>query len=222
MLVAADNAPPYHSYDDNGQARGLLVEFAQEWAADFSPRFVQCPWARCLKLVASGEADVLLWITRTEEREVDFVFLDPPISYEDITLTLVLKANSPDITSPEDFDGKVIGMLRGASFSLPILADIPPENLIRAVSDEQLLQWLLADKVDAIVSAQQVFEHMHKGVIDAQKLYYASYQITGNEPSYIAISRHSPLLQYRELLESRIQKLRGKWQQKLLTAPTAP
>ena len=74
LTVAIDSTPPYAFIDKQGRPSGMIVDVMQKLSSrlPFDFEYIECPWARCVKLVENGEIDLLPGITRTHTREQIF------------------------------------------------------------------------------------------------------------------------------------------------------
>ena len=72
---------PY-TYTENGTARGFEIEILREVLADMgrTAEFVEFPWKRCLNSLAEGQADALVSMLKTPEREAFTIFPEENIS----------------------------------------------------------------------------------------------------------------------------------------------
>ena len=77
--------------------QGLDVELAklllEEAQCQYS--FIELPWARSLKLLKSGDIDMMLTVSRTKQREEYIHFIGPQ---RDETLVFVSNSSLPDVT----------------------------------------------------------------------------------------------------------------------------
>jgi polar amino acid transport system substrate-binding protein len=104
-----------------------------------------------------------------------------------------------------DLRGKVIGVLRGSTYSDRFDSD--PE-LIRegGVSYRILMGMLAANRLDLVVAPELVGRHTAAQVSGDIRI--APYTIMGTH-SFIAISRHSDIMDRREELQKALTRIRG-------------
>ncbi len=76
IQVGIYNNPPLSFLDEDGVPQGLVVDLLTEIAAQEGWRleFVSCEWANCLRMLESGQIDLLGAIAYTEERAARFDF----------------------------------------------------------------------------------------------------------------------------------------------------
>ncbi|KPV96360.1 putative amino-acid-binding protein YxeM precursor [Pseudoalteromonas sp. P1-9] len=102
-----------------GRWQGLDVELAElllnEAHCEFD--FVDLPWARSLKLLENGEIDLMMSVTKTDEREQfayfvgpqrfeTLVFVSPPMSEEITQVTQLFSLNNPVAIQTGSFYGE--------------------------------------------------------------------------------------------------------------------
>tara|TARA_B100000809_G_scaffold132287_1_gene130065 strand:+ start:3050 stop:3361 length:312 start_codon:yes stop_codon:yes gene_type:complete len=58
-----------------------IINFSAK-AIKLKPIFIQCPFVRCLAMVKSGQADMIIVIGKSAVREKDLIFLTPPHSIQ--------------------------------------------------------------------------------------------------------------------------------------------
>ncbi|MCG8634289.1 MAG: transporter substrate-binding domain-containing protein [Desulfobacterales bacterium] len=63
--------PPYHFVDGAGRETGFIIEIITRVSSAMgrSVTFEQYPWSRCLRMMKSGEADAMMNLFKTPERE---------------------------------------------------------------------------------------------------------------------------------------------------------
>ncbi|WP_079203703.1 ABC transporter substrate-binding protein [Pseudomonas sp. CC6-YY-74] len=113
LRIVSEAWPPY-IHDDNGVLRGLDYETAQivlqrlgvevEWQL--------LPWRRCLMALEQGQADGILDIFRTPEREALMLFPSEPLSQIEFVL-FYAKANPHPSQRLTDLRGLKIGVSAG-------------------------------------------------------------------------------------------------------------
>ncbi len=71
--------PPFYYQDENGQWTGLEVELAEALLkeAGLKPEYVPLPWSRALKSMEVGEAELMMNLVKTPEREEYMHFIGP-------------------------------------------------------------------------------------------------------------------------------------------------
>ncbi len=117
-IVRGQNFPPYHYTDDNDKMQGFVIEIIEGTALDMGLKvsFKQYPWSRCINLVKKGDADAMMNLFKTQERELFMHFENNIIAYE--TNSFFSLANTK-IQYDGDFStvlSKKIGTIRNYSY----------------------------------------------------------------------------------------------------------
>ena len=116
VLVMATNAefPPYE-FHDGGEIVGIDVEIAAAIAAEMGMDFEveDIAFDSIIPEVQSGKADFgAAGMTVTEDRKQSVDFSD---SYATATQVIIIKEDNADIVSPDDLEGKTIGVQLGTT-----------------------------------------------------------------------------------------------------------
>lgn len=159
-------APPM-SWDQDGKLTGVCVAAARRaFAAVGLALQVEppIPWARCLRMVETGEIDVNLCGFSNEKRLEHAVMVEPPVGHNEAVL-IVRRDSTLVYKSRADLDGLRIGMGRGVSFGAEFDAYLAQHaQLDIALSETHNLQKLLLDRLDAVITArlagQQLIRNM--------------------------------------------------------------
>lgn len=149
-------APPM-SWDQDGRLSGVCVDAARRafsavgLALQVEP---PVPWARCLRMVETGEVDVNLCGFVNEKRLEHAVMVEPPIGSNEAVL-IVRRDSTLVYKSRADLDGLRIGMGRGVSFGAEFDTYLAQHaQLDVALSETHNLQKLLLDRLDAVITAR--------------------------------------------------------------------
>ncbi len=109
----------YHVMDENGRRSGYGYDFLQKLAsyADWTYEYVgyDGSYAEALDLLRSGEVDLVTSVTKTAEREEEFLFSDQNIGYNSTIMTV--KAGSQTVVEGDysTYNGITVGMLEANS-----------------------------------------------------------------------------------------------------------
>lgn len=73
------DAPPFSAQDKQGHWSGMDMDYIHALlsAAGCQYHFIKLPWGRSLQLLAQGELDLMVNVTKTPEREKNFHFVGP-------------------------------------------------------------------------------------------------------------------------------------------------
>lgn len=108
---------PY-TYTENGAAAGFEIETLREVlkGMGLEAEFIEYPWKRCLASLAEGQADALVSLLKTPEREEFAIFPEEHIS---ISRTVFFAAADKAVAFTGDFaelKGRKIGVIMGFSY----------------------------------------------------------------------------------------------------------
>ncbi len=111
--------PGYHVVDENGRRSGYGYEFLQRlaiyggWSYEYIGR--EDSYADSLDLLRDGKVDVVTSVSKTPEREREFLFSNQPIG-DNSTIFTVKSGNQKVVEGDYDtYDGITVGMLKNNS-----------------------------------------------------------------------------------------------------------
>jgi polar amino acid transport system substrate-binding protein len=117
LRIVSEAWPPY-IHDDNGELRGLDYETAhtvlQRLGVEVEWQLL--PWRRCLLALEQGQADGILGVFHTPEREVSMLFPHEPLSQVELVL-FYAKANPHPFQRLADLRGLKVGVSAGYWYS---------------------------------------------------------------------------------------------------------
>ncbi len=119
LRVGFFSFPGYHVIEEDGRRSGYGYEFLQRLAihAGWSYEYVgyDSSYADSLDMLRSGEVDIVTSVSRTPEREKEFLFSNQSIGVNSTIFTV--KAGNQTIVEGDytTYDGAVVGMLEGNS-----------------------------------------------------------------------------------------------------------
>lgn len=150
-LVMATNAefPPYE-FHDGGEIVGIDVEIAAAIAAEMGMDFEveDIAFDSIIPEVQSGKADFgAAGMTVTEDRKQSVDFSD---SYATATQVIIVKADNADIASPDDLEGKTIGVQLGTTGDI-YASDIADATIEQYNKGFEAVQALTQNKIDAVI-----------------------------------------------------------------------
>lgn len=157
----------YHEIDENGAKDGYgyaLMQYIRRYA-DMNFEYVgyDKSWADMLKMLETGEIDVLTDVAMTPQRQEKFLFSDVPVGSCDVILSV--KAGNTELVQGEyaTYNGRKIGFLGGVAEN-QVFASFARENNFwyRGVyypDTNELSEALHSGEVDAIVSTD--FRSVH-------------------------------------------------------------
>ena len=165
-LVMATNAefPPYE-YREGDNVVGIDVEIGEAIARSMGMelKVEDMAFDSIIVAVDAGKADVgLAGLTVTEDRLMNVNFSDP---YTTATQVVIVKDDSP-ITSPNDLEGKQIGVQLGTTGD-QYAGDIKDATVERYNKGFEAVQVMTQGKIDAVIIDREpakVFVEQNEGI----------------------------------------------------------
>ena len=172
-LVMATNAefPPYE-YREGDNVVGIDVEIGEAIAKSMGMelKVEDMAFDSIIVAVDAGKADVgLAGLTVTEDRLMNVNFSDP---YTTATQVVIVKDDSP-ITSPNDLEGKKIGVQLGTTGD-QYAGDIKDATVERYNKGFEAVQAMTQGKIDAVIIDREpakVFVEQNEGIKMLDKLW---------------------------------------------------
>ncbi|MFT6691275.1 MAG: polar amino acid transport system substrate-binding protein [Colwellia sp.] len=230
LNVAVFIEPPYVDLVENklvGENIDIINLLAD--AIGLKPVFIQCPFVRCLAMIKSGQADMLLGLSKSADREKDVIFLNPPHSIQHQPLHFfTLKGSSLRIDNFSDLNALLVGTLRGAVY-FPLFDENQMIKKAALTSRKQLVSMLLKGRIDTFLEREESVLPLLSTAEYQSKLTIADYQYNKTINSYIAISKHSKAKRFanklsqvlaKSLSDGTIEKIRMENQEKYQGKPT--
>ncbi|WP_421784145.1 substrate-binding periplasmic protein [Kiloniella litopenaei] len=153
--------PPYQMVgkdNDSSQPVGVDIQAAKKYlgALGCDLKFVSKPWARLLKAMEEGRLDVLLGMSKTDERSKYAKFSSP---YRNETVWLFMRSNQHDFdhfTSLKDIIGTQfrLGVSRNAYYGdeyLKLIEDPKFKSRVFQAIGGENFQMLISDRVDGFL-----------------------------------------------------------------------
>ena len=141
--------PPFESVDDSGNIVGLDADIAAAIAEKLNMKLVikDMDFDSLIPSVKGGSIDfAMAGMTVTEDRLENVDFSD---TYAHATQVVIVKEDS-DIASPDDLEGKKIGVQLGTTGDI-YAGDIKDATVERYNKGFEAVQALTQDKIDAVV-----------------------------------------------------------------------
>jgi polar amino acid transport system substrate-binding protein len=198
LNYAVFTAPPFMILDETDGSEalsGIDVDIVREVARrmKLNLRFVNCPWARCLRLLKDGHADLLSSAYKKPDREVFLnYFAQPYLSALPIAFYSKQSRNY-SIEKYEDlYRFKNIGVLSGASYFERFDKD-QKLSKYEVPTQDQLFPMLVHERFDLFAGYvptenYRLIAEGYKGQVQRSK-----YEFSGQDAVYMAVSKKSPL-----------------------------
>ncbi len=192
-IIIATHIDPPSIYLKDGQFAGHNVDVANMLvnAINKKAAFVYCPFARCLTMLKDGQADMMIALNKTEERQNYISYLEQPF-HSLITPVKFYSSKHKNINVEkyEDLQGLNIGVLRGASYFKRFDND---ESLkkVYITTHRQLIDLLVKGRIDTFLGREISIKHQVSPQIYTEELKEMSYVYSKENDFYIGISQKS-------------------------------
>ncbi|SIQ22981.1 amino acid ABC transporter substrate-binding protein, PAAT family [Alkalispirochaeta americana] len=202
LVLATDVWPPFRLADSSGDlVSGIDLELVREIETRLGiPVVVQRhSWPRALEMLRTGEAHIMTGIAWSAERETYLHYLSP--SYTAVSPAFYTLRGSEDILqSYRDLYSLRVGQVRDSVYFEPFNSDTKIEK-ITVSSERQLLRMLYHGRVSVLVGTipNLLWDIRQLGM--ESLVGPAIYQPAHGTDLFIALSRASPAMELRPVLE---------------------
>lgn len=152
LILAFNTFSPWKTLDAQGQPSGPYVEIVKLLAArlDAPVHYLPCPLLRCLQAMRQGQADLVIGVRNSDDRDAYIDFLDPPFAAATPLAIYLRRADARQIRRFADFYPLRIGVVEGVRY-LPVFDQ--DKQLERDFAPNSLSNFrkLLAGRIDALV-----------------------------------------------------------------------
>ncbi|MFT5758765.1 MAG: polar amino acid transport system substrate-binding protein [Alteromonadaceae bacterium] len=190
MTACIDHYPPLQVIEKNIYGESISALNALANLINYEIKFVIGPnFARCLRLLALGEVDVLAGLIDSPERR-DIAQL---ISYKkDTQYIFITRINSDDIKSYLDLQNKLIGITKNTLYFEQFDNDL---NLKKVpVKDIKVaLRMLVKERIDIVITAKVILHSLMGELNIKQQIKINPFTFGLNRNLYFGISKLSPM-----------------------------
>lgn len=192
LVLAFNTFSPWKTLDAHGQPSGPYVEIVKLLAArlDVPVQYLPCPLQRCLQAMQQGQADLVIGVRNSDDRDAYIDFLDPPYAAATPLAIYLRRVDSRKVRRYADLYPLRIGVVEGMRYQPVFDAD---KQLERDFAPSSLSNFrkLLAGRVDAVViNRRNGMELLHsqgwEALIREQPL-----QLPAQEERRLGLSRRS-------------------------------
>lgn len=192
-IIIASHVNPPSVYINDGKFTGYNVDIANMLVSRLNkkPAFVYCPFARCLSMLKDGQADMMIAINKTPERQIYIDYLEQPfLSIHTPVKFYSSKHKNINIEKYEDLKGLNIGVLRGASYFKRFDNDASL-NKVYISTHRQLINLLVKGRIDTFLGREISIRHQVSKQIYQEELKEMSYIYSKANDFYIGMSKKS-------------------------------
>ncbi len=155
LRIVTDPWAPY-AYQQNGKGMGIDYDVTarvfERLGVEVEWQFL--PWKRCLAMLAQGEADGVLDIFHTSEREATLLYPDEPLS--DVQFVLFQNTAKPhEVSSLDDLQGLTLGTSAGYNYGEAFM-QATAFRREAAATQEANFGKLIRNRVDLVITDRRV------------------------------------------------------------------
>ena len=169
-------------------------------------RIKSVPFARRLRNMENGTADITAGLLKSEEREKYIYYIPYPYKLKSNKVFFVRKGDASSITKYEDLYNLTIG----TNIKSKYFSRFDNDELIKkeeTSSFKQNILKLLAGRVDAVIYSDGYGYLVLKEMKATEKVVPAEYHFEKNNPVYLGISRKSYLMKHLDIVEPVINSM---------------
>lgn len=208
IKVAVFLEPPFVDYIDNQwQGENIALIKLLTSRVNLTPKFIRCPFARCLSMVKSGQADLIMGLIKSKERAEYLTFIEPPhiLQYKPLRFFTLAKTNLT-INNIDDLKPLLVGTIRGAAYH-PEFDNYKSMKKVEITSREQLVKMLLKGHIDTFLEREESIKPLLSSQDYQQKITLANYQYDDPVGSYIAVSKSTAINGYAKQLSQQLAQI---------------
>lgn len=197
LSFASDHWPPWFIVDEASEPPnigGIDIEILREVAnrLNLKLKIGSCPWKRCLRMMETGELDIIASLGKSDKREAYIHYLNPPYRNKSVKVFYMLKGKGHQIRKYEDLYSHSVGVVRGYLY-FPRFDNDKNIRKIPVTNSKQLLEMLHRGRIDVIVGNRVAMNYSIRkhGFSDAFEATPYRYDLPYE--GYIGISKNSSL-----------------------------
>jgi polar amino acid transport system substrate-binding protein len=167
----------------------------------------ECPWARCVRAIENGDADIIDELFYSEDRNESIYFLKPHYAVQTAGFRFYAdNSRIKKIKKWDDLKNLKIGMLRGYKH-FPSFDNDKKLQKLDFLEVENIASLILKGRLDVFIAPPSFDENSFKSVDVENKLMKQPYSYVENLPLYLGISRKSLWFEQRETLENNLKEI---------------
>lgn len=176
-------------------------------ALEVTVKAYECPWARCVRAIENGDADIIDELFYSEDRNESIYFLKPHYAVQ--TAGFRFYADNTRIKKIKnwgDLKNLKIGMLRGYKH-FPAFDNDNKLQKLDFLDVENIANLILKGRLDVFIAPPSFDENSFKSVDVDNKLTKQPYSYVENLPLYLGVSRRSIWFEQRDILEKKLKDI---------------
>jgi polar amino acid transport system substrate-binding protein len=208
LIVTFSELPPLKIIRD-GVYEGPYAEIIREISIklDIQIKFIKCPLIRCLFLMKSGEADIIIGLRKNQTRSEYIQFITTPIRESQEKVFYLRKNAKNKIGKYEDLNEiGIIGTKTAAKYFVKFDKD---ETLSKYAVPyaEQIFLMLINKRIDTLIVTKDQGEYIASKLNINDQVERATYSYKDYRHSYMGMSKKSTHLHKLEELETALKEM---------------
>lgn len=151
VTVADINSPPYEFIDDDGNISGIAGDYLQEVSQRLNLEFVWAEnkdWNEGLTKITEHEADFIVGITPSEDREGILNFTEIYVTYDHAIFSRIEGTHFGNLSSLNGFS---VAQVKGSAISNYLYRDYPDIKIIEVERVSDAIELASSGEVDAFI-----------------------------------------------------------------------
>lgn len=208
MRVAVHPFPPWIIDAEPGKYTGIDIDIIKKVAEEMDQKLelLECPFARCLKMLETGVVDIMTGLFKTSDRQKYIHFVEPGY-LRDPPKVFYRRHDTADWDRYSHLYSIRVGVVRDTKYFPKFDAD---NNIVKVliVDNNQLISMLQKGRIDTFIATESTIDYILLQENKRHLFTKATYRHQKPLYSYIGISMKSPLMNYTAELSSTIEKLK--------------
>lgn len=194
----------------NTEKDAPLVKFASILSNALNTKLspYPCPWARCLKAIEKGHADIILSVFKTPDRTKHMMFIEPALAEHKIEFQFLQKRDTKiDLKRYEDLRNYAVITQRGNKY----FDRFDSDNLIKKLASPNYqngVDLLLAERADLMIDLSITKRDLYLDPSKLSLIKAADYSFFESKFEYLAVSRNSVWRYHGESLSEALELLK--------------
>lgn len=189
LRVVAEPWAPYE-YLENGVPQGLDYEITSIVfeRLGIQLRWEFLPWKRCVQMLDQGQADVIVELFKTTDRQANLIFPDEPLVDAEFVLYYA-RARPHPVEKLEDLAGLTVGTSPGYLYN-PEFLNSPLFNRETAPTHEANFGKLIRDRIDLLITDRRAGRYLTRQMGIGDQVAEAPLVVV-RQPYYLAVRKGS-------------------------------
>ena len=209
-LVLAGNISAPYIFKTGSEYTGADVELAKELANRMGLELVvrSCPLARCFKLLALGDIDLIAGLMFTNERSKFLSYLKPHYYTSQVPLVFYFHRDRPfTLDKYEDLLPLQIGVKRGVKYFERFDNDKTLKK-VELSGHIQMVNMLLKKRIDTIIEREESIIPLVNQNVYRRDLVKANFRFNKDTNGYLALSKRSNYAKYIDRFSATLAQMK--------------